>query len=199
MRRVGKFGGAGPLVRAAGIVSAVGLTVTGVTFAALQSQQAVLTGNTIQSATADLRIGTSSSSFAASRAGFSFQDLVPGGPAMPADGNTFYLKNYGSAPLALKLTVGSVPTNTSNVDLAKVFVQLTRVDSNVTQTASLQSLIDGYPANGLAITDVLSGGATGTFRVRASMAADAFSGTNATIGAIDLVFSGTAQTASTQS
>jgi len=194
MRRVGKFGGVSPIVRAAGIVSAVGLTVTGVTFAALQSQQAVLTGNTIQSATADLRIGTSASSFAASRAGFSFQDLIPGGPPMPSDGNVFYLKNYGSAPLALKLTVGSVPTNTSNVDLAKVLVQITRVDSNVVQTASLQSLIEGYPANGLALTDLLSGNTTGTFKIRASMTADAFTGTSASIGAIDLVFSGTAQT-----
>lgn len=192
MRQTRHLGGFSPVIRAVGIISAVGLLVSGVTFAALQSQQAVLTGNTIQSATADLRIGTSATSFASSRSGFSFQDLVPGGPAMPADGNVFYLKNSGNANLNLRLTVGSTPTNTSNVDLSKVFVQITRVDTGSQQMASLQSLMQGYPADGLLLTDPISNSAAVQYKLRASMAADAFSGTSASIGAIDLVFSGTA-------
>ena len=176
-----------PLLRAVGVLSTIGVMVTGVTFAALQSQQATLTGNTISSASADLRIGTSASTFAATRTGFNFQDIVPGGPAVPTDGNTFYLKNYGSAPLNLKLATGAAPTNTSNADLSKVMFQVTRVDNNTTQTVSLQALAEGY-----ALTDPIGANAVVQYKLRASMASDAFSGSGASISGIDLVFSGTA-------
>jgi hypothetical protein len=178
----------GPLLRAAGVLSVVGILVTGVTFATLQSQQASLTGSTIQSATADLRIGTSASTFAPSRSGFTFQDVVPGGPAMPTDGHTFYLKNYGTATLNLKTIIGSTPTVTGNVDLNKVKLQLTRVDTEAAQTASVQALKDG----GLALTNTIAPGAVVQYKLRAVMDADAFDGTGASVGAIDLVFSGTA-------
>lgn len=198
MKRVqkifGKMSGKGPVLRAAGVLAAVSIVVSGVTFAALQSQQATLTGNTIQSASADLRIGTSASTFAASRTGFSFQDVIPGGPAVPTDGYSFWLKNYGTAPLSLKLAIGAAPANTSNVDLSKVMVQLVRVDNNAAQTMSVQALVDGYPANGLAITDPIAPSAIVQYKLRASMAADAFSGSGASIGGIDLVFSGNAVT-----
>jgi len=189
-----KMSGKGPVLRAVGVLAAVSVVVSGVTFAALQSQQATLTGNTIQSASADLRIGTSASTFAASRSGFSFQDVIPGGPAVPTDGYSFWLKNYGTAPLSLKLAIGAAPANTSNVDLSKVAVQLVRIDNNATQTASVQSLVDGYPAGGLMITDPIAPNAVVQYKLRASMAADAFSGSGASIGGIDLVFSGNAVT-----
>jgi hypothetical protein len=176
----------GPLMRAVFILSAVAALVTGVTFASLQSQQAALTGNSIQSATADLRIGTSASTFDASRTGFTFKDVVPGGPAMPVDGQSFYLKNYGSASLSLKLVVGSSPTNTANVDLSKVKLQLTRVDNEATQASSVQMLSSG----GLAITDPIAPGVVVQYKLRALMDEEAFSGTAAVLGGIDLVFSG---------
>jgi hypothetical protein len=176
----------GPLLRAAGVLSAIGVLVTGVTFATLQSQNATLTGNSIQSATADLRIGTSASTFDTSRGGFTFKDVVPGGPAMPTDGNTFYLKNYGTAPLALKVVIGTTPTNASSADLSKVKLQLTRVDADHAQTASVQSLGD----TGLTLTDPIAPGAAVQYKLRAVMDADAFNGTSAAVSGIDLVFSG---------
>lgn len=183
-----------PLLRAIGVLSAIGIVVTGVTFAALQSQQATLTGNTISSASADLRIGTSATTFSTTptHSGFSFQSVIPGAPAVPVDGNIFYLKDAGTAPLALKVAVGTAPTNTSDVDLSKVFIELTRVDTGAVQTLSLKSLIDGYAANGLPLTDPIAPNAVIQYKLRASMAADAFSGPGATIGGIDLVFYGTA-------
>jgi len=188
----------GPLLRALTVVSSVGVLVTGVTFASLQSQQAVLTGNSIQTATAGLLIGTASATstaFSSSHSGFSFTNVVPGGPAMPEAGNTFYLKNNGTATLSLKLSVGTTPTNTSSVDLSKVNVNVTRTDTNTTQTASLQSLLDGYPASGLTLTDPLAPASTGVqYTISVSMAADAFTGSSASIGAIDFVFSGSAVT-----
>lgn len=178
----------GPLLRAVGILSAVGVLVSGVTFAALQSQSATLAGNSIQSATADLRIGTSASTFYDSRTGFSFKDVVPGGAAMPVDGNTFYLKNAGTAAMALKVVVGSTPVNASGADLSKVKLQLTRVDNDKVQTASILALSE----TGLAITDPIAPGAAVQYKLRAQMDADAFTGSGAAVSGIDLVFSGTA-------
>jgi hypothetical protein len=184
------------LARAIAVVASIGIVVTGVTFAALQSQQAVLSGNTIQSATASLLIGTASptsTAYGSSHSGFTFANVVPGGPAQPANGNVFYLKNAGTATLTLKLNVSSTPTNTSNVDLSKVNVIVTRADSGTAQTATLQSLVDGSPSGGLTLTDVLAPASAGTqYTVSVSMAADAFTGSSASIGAIDFSFSGTA-------
>jgi hypothetical protein len=186
------------LARAITVVMSVGVLVTGVTYAALQSQQAVLSGNTIQTASANLLIGTASATstaFSNSHSGFTFSNVIPGGSAQPADGNAFYLKNSGTATLSLKLAVGSTPTNTSNIDFTKVSVQITRVDTGTTQTATLQSLIDGYPSSGLALTDTLLPASTGVqYKLSVSMTADAFTGSSASIGSIDFVFSGTAAT-----
>jgi hypothetical protein len=185
----------GALARALSIVASVGIIVTGVTFAALQSQQAVLSGNTIQSATASLLIGTAtatSTAYSSSHSGFSFNDIVPGAAAQPAGGNVFYLKNTGTATLSVKLNVNGTPTNPSNVDLGKVKITVVRTDTNTSQTTTLQALIDSTPAGGLTLTDTLAPSATGTqYTMTVSMTADAFNGSSATIGAIDFSFSGT--------
>lgn len=186
----------GATARAISVVASVAIVVTGVTFAALQSQQAVLSGNTIQTASANLLIGTASATsteFSNSHSGFTFTNIVPGGPAQPVDGNSFYLKNTGTATLAIKLAVGTTPTNTSNVDLSKVTVTITRVDTGTTQSGSLQSLIDGNPSGGLSLTDPLVPASNGVqYKLSISMSDDAFTGSSAAIGAIDFVFSGTA-------
>lgn len=184
----------GALVRAIAIVASVGILVTGVTYAALQSQQAVLSGNTIQTASANLLIGTASATstaFSSSHSGFTFANIVPGGPAQPTNGNTFYLKNTGTANLSLKLGVATTPTNTSNVDLSKVNIIVTRVDTGTTQTTSLQAL-NSSAQGGLTLTDSLAPASIGTaYTISVSMAADAFSGSSASIGAIDFAFTGT--------
>jgi len=184
--------GYGAIARAIMVMGGVTALSTGATFAALQSQQATLTGNTISSAIADLRIGTSASTFSSSRSGFDFKDLVPGGPAMPTDGNNFYLKNYGTATLALKMAVGTTPVNTGAVDLTKVSVLLTRVDTSASQTFKLSDLVSSYATGGTALTDDLTGGTIAQYKLRISMDADAFSGQSASITGIDLVFSGSA-------
>ena len=180
-----------PLIRAVGVLGAVGVITTSATFAALQSQSATLTGNTIESATADLRIGTSTASFAASRTGFDFNGVIPGGAAMPASGNSFYLKNYGSANLAIKAAVTTAPSNLNNANLSKVYFDFTRVDTGATINLSLKSLVDGYATGGVRLNDTISGGAIAQYSVKVSMDADAFSGASAAISGIDLSFSGT--------
>jgi hypothetical protein len=106
----------------------------------------------------------------------------------------FYLKNYGTPLLGLKVAVSSVPTNTNNVDLSKVFLVLTRIDTNSTQSLALDKLVSSNAAGGLAMTDTLAGGVVAQYKAQIQMSTDAFSGTNADIGGIDLVFSGVAVT-----
>lgn len=189
MRRQSNFK---PLMRALAVMGLVMILVSGVTYAALQSQQAVLAGNTIQTATADLKISLNGTNFTSSQTGFDFTGVVPGGPAVPAAGYTFYLKNSGSTSSQVKMAVSSTPANLSAVDLSKVTITILRYPGGTAQSLSLSSLISSYADGGTALTDVLVAGGTNTYHIQASMAADAFTGSGATLGNIDFVFLGTA-------
>jgi hypothetical protein len=180
-----------PIIRFLLVVGIAGSLLSGVTFAALQSSPATLTGNSIESATADLRISTNNSSFSGSSLGFNFSGVVPGGSGVPAGGNTFYLKNFGSTSLAIKVSIPGAPTSQGGVDLNKVFISLTRVDTNFTTTLSLQSLIDGYVTGGVSTGFNINSGVTLTFNLKATMSADAINGSSANISGIDLQFTGT--------
>jgi len=193
VKRLSQYRSIQPLMRAVTVITAVAVLTTGVTFAALQSQQVALTGNTLQTATAGLQIGTSAASFATSRAGFTFKDIIPGGPAAPAVGNDFYLKNSGTATLTLKAAVSTTPVNSGNVNLSKVYVVFTRVDANTTQKIALSTLVSGYATGGTALTETLAGnGTVAQYKMQVSMDADAFTGTDASITGIDVVFTGIA-------
>jgi len=189
-RRRGTLATFQPIARAMMVVSAVAVLATGVTYAALQSKQASLTGNTISTATADLRIGTTESTFSNTRSGFDFTNIIPGTTPAPTEGYSFYLKNYGKAPMALKFAISTVPTNLSTVDLSKVYLSVTRVDTSATQKVSIASLVAADSTGGIALTDSLVGLAVAQYKTQVSMDDDAFSGTSATIGGMDLVFNG---------
>ena len=179
-----------PLVRAVAVMGAVIAIVSGVTFAALQSQQAVLSGNTISTASADLKISVNGTTFTASNVGFSYSDIIPGGSAVPAAGNSFYLKNSGSTPITTKTAISSVPTNTSNVDLSKVSVIITRTPGGSPQTFTVMQLMDAYASGGIQVSTALSVNEIAQYKAQVSMTADAFSGPSASLGNIDLVFIG---------
>jgi len=184
-----------PLLRAVTVMAVVGAIVSGVTFAALTSQQAVLAGNTIETATADLRVSQDGNTYTNSLTGFDFANVVPGGSAVPAAGYNFYLKNFGGTPLLLKLSIGSTVANPNNVDLTKVSVILTSIGSGAQpQTFTLASLIAANATGGVALTSPspLMAGTQAKFAVQVSMASDAFSGSNASLGNIDFAFSGLA-------
>lgn len=181
-----------PLLRAIMVISSVVILATGVTFAALQSQQAVLAGNSIQTATADLKISTDGTTFTNSRTGFAYSQVIPGAAPTALATSTFYLRNSGTPTLNLAVAVSSTPLNTQNVDLSKVYLIVTREDTPATQKFALSGLIAAYATGGLAITDPLLGGRTAQYRMQVSMDTDAFSGQEADISGIDLVFKGTA-------
>lgn len=187
MRRQSNFK---PLMRAVAVMGVVVAIVSGVTFAALQSQQAVLSGSTISTATADLKISLNGTTFATSSVGFSFSDIIPGGSAVPTTGNNFYLKNLGTTSVLTKVAVSSVPTNPNNVDLSKVSIIITRTPGGSPQTFTLAQLISNYASGGVQVSTALAINEVGQYKVQASMTADAFSGPSASLGNIDLVFIG---------
>ncbi|MGA3150058.1 MAG: hypothetical protein ABSD10_00350 [Candidatus Saccharimonadales bacterium] len=181
------------LLRGMAVIGAVGVITTGASFAALQSQNASLTGNIINSGTADLRISKDGTTFySPSTTGYTFDGVVPGGAAAPVGGNLFYLKNYGSANLAIKVGINAAPSNVNNVDLSKVYFQFTRVDSSGSPVSlSLKSLVDSYAAGGTPLSDTVNAGSTATYSVKASMDMDAFAGSSASLTGINLSFIGT--------
>jgi len=179
--------------RAVGVAAALVVAVSGVTFAALQSLQAKLTGNIINTATANLQVSSNGINFSAAEAGFNFMGLIPGGPPVPQAGYNVTLKNIGDAPLSLKLAISKNPSNLDNVDLTKVNVILTP-SGGTAQTFSLKSLMDAGTASGLSLstpTSLLPGNRL-TLSLQVSMAADAVSSTSADLNNFDLAFSGVA-------
>ncbi len=177
-----------------GVMMLAIIAVSGVTFAALQSQQNVLTGNTVETATANLGLSTDGINYGDSRVGFDFNNLMPGGAAMPIAGHGFYLKNAGGTALALKLMVSSTPSNPNGIDLSKVNILLTTVGSgNPAQSFSLQSLATAASSGGLPITGSIASGTTGQYKLQIQMAADAVTGQGAQLGGIDFAFGGVAQ------
>lgn len=187
-------GNSSAILRAIGVMCAVIIVISGVTYAALQSQQAVLAGNTITSASADLKVSVDNVNFGNSMPGYNFSDVIPGGPLAPVAGYPFYLKNSGSIATTLKVSVSGAPTNASSVDLSKVSVIFTRVPGGTPQTFTLDALISAHATGGLALTDTLSANTSLSYKVQIAMNADAFNGQGASIGNIDFVFMGTAVT-----
>lgn len=182
-----------PLLRSIWSLLAVTIILTGVTFAALQSQTASLTGNTVSSATAFLLISNDGTTFNNTKSGFNFANIIPGGAAVsPTSGGVFYLKNTGTANLSIKVAVSSTPSNPNNADLSKVFLVFTRVDNGTQTSFSVKSLVDSFAGGGVALGDTISAGTTLEYTVKASMAIDAYNGfSGATVSGIDLSFSGT--------
>lgn len=175
------------------IIIATLVSAGGISWAALQSAPAKLTGNTIETATAGLQVSIDGANFASSLPGFDFNNLVPGGAA--AGNYTFTLKNTGGVAVNLRFAVSSEPSNPANVDLSKVNVVLTPANGSP-QSFALQSLIDSNASGGLAITAPaqLFAGNRQLFTLQVSMASDAFSGGSASLTNIDFTFTGVAVT-----
>jgi hypothetical protein len=183
------------VVRSLAIIMAVLISASGISWAALQSQPAKLTGNTIETASANLVVSTDNTNFAASLVGFDFNNLVPGGTAVPVGGYSFTLKNSSAINVNLKFAVSTTPSNPAGVDLGKVNVILTP-SGGTPQSFTLQALVNTNVSGGMAVTNpaILFAGTRQSFTVQVSMAIDAFSGSSASLGNIDFAFTAVAVT-----
>lgn len=134
-----------PIARAIGVISAVLIVVSGVTFAALQSQDAKLSGSRISSATASLLIGDNQNNFTDIRNGFDFTDVIPGGPAAPAEGKPFNLLNQGSADLKLRAKLNpNVFSQQQSTELNKVYIVIKDSMTNQSSEVSVGQLLNSY-------------------------------------------------------
>lgn len=161
----------------------------GVAFAILQSRQNLLTGNTISTATANLLISNDGVNYSESVPGFDFSNIIPGDLPVPAEGYPVYLKNSGSVPLALKLSIANTPSNPGAADLAKINIALTAVAGEAaSQGFTLESLVNGgMPVPG----GNLARGETRQYKIQALTADDIEPG--AIISNIDFAFVGLAR------
>jgi hypothetical protein len=183
------------LSRAMGVMAAVVIVVSGVTFAALQSQQVKLTGNVIQTATANLLVSPDGVNYSAAQTGFSFGGLIPGGQAMPTSGYPLYLKNAGGTPLELKFSVSTTPSNPDAVDLNKVNVIITPASGGSPQSFTLAALIAANASGGVTLLTPgsLMPGLSAQYTLQVAMTTDAITGSSASLGNIDFAFTGLAQ------
>jgi len=170
------------------------VSLSGAAFAALQSQQSTLKGNTIQTATANLQLSSDGTTYMSSLNGYSFNNLVPGGSATPAAGFGLYIKNMGSTNLNVKLAISKPITNPDNVDLSKVHVILVPTAGGSQINLTLQDLITNAAGGGMSLpnaTRVLPNQSIG-YVMQVSMESDAVNGSSASLSDIDFSFSATA-------
>jgi hypothetical protein len=185
-----------PLIQAMGIITAVMVLVTGVTFAALQSQQAVLKGNSLATAMAELKISKDNSNYSTIVDGYTYSNLIPGGSPTPTNGNPIYLQNTGSVALAAKISVNEALSNPNNVDLTKVHVILLPFGGGALQNITLKDLVTASATGGIALTGgglnhVNAGGNAG-FAMQIMLDSDATTGSSANIGNLIFNFDATA-------
>lgn len=186
-----------PVVRAVGVIAAVAVLVTGVTFAALDSSSASLTGNTVSSATADLTVSTNGSTFDSTKPGFDFEDVVPGGDPVPETGHAFWLQNEGAADLDLTATLpGTITTDPALLDLTKVHLIITDPGADEAlgggdDTEVLNATFADLNAGEESIDGQLGSNDIKKFVVQVSMDANAFDGSSGSISAFDIEFNGT--------
>lgn len=183
------------LLRPIGVLSAVIVLASGVTFAALQSQSATLQGSRITSATANLLIGDGQGGYGATAQGFNFDNIEPGGAPMPTPGNSLSLKNSGTSNLALKLTMNpNTFANPQNANTDRIFITLTPLSgSGPMQQFSLATLMAAYTSNTpLPLNLNIAAGQVSQYSLQVQMTADSVTSTTSgvTLTGINLIFSG---------
>lgn len=190
-----------PVARAIAVFGVVAIAVTGVTYAAINSQ-ATLTNNIISSATANLQV-KSTGSFATQDAGFAFTGVIPGGPAVPAAGKAFQLKNAGDTDLDISVSVPTAPTFSGGpVDMSKVNLIVsctTPGGKNFGITKDIAALEGAHTTGGVLLTSDFLPKTTDTLAncvAKIQMDVDAFSGSNTGVSDFfNIVFTGTPHTA----
>jgi len=182
-----------PVLRATGVIGVVAAMVTGVTYAALNTQ-ATLTANTVSTATVGLEVGTTAVDTGATKPGIAFTSVVPGTGVT----KSFYLKNTGDAPLDVTAHVPTLPGAPAGgygfsgfenltVDITSPDPACTGLVVHTTMLA-LNSGDVALPCNALPVT-----GAEGTprqYEAHVDITPAAVTGTHAGVDVFDLVFSG---------
>lgn len=186
------------LARAGSALAIIMTLVSGVTFAALRSQNNVLSGSRLTSASADLTMARmNNDQWYTSLTAFDFPEVVPGGEPGPATGNDLFFRNGGSTNLDLKYGINiSKVVNPNGLDLSKVRVVV--VDANGGTVFASHSLTQLGAALGagtpLPVNIVLGKNSITHLRVLMQLEEGASSNNTSQVELtnLDIVFSGTA-------
>lgn len=189
-----KRNNAGVLARALLSLVVVGVIVGGVTFAVLQSQAAIMRGNTIMTATTGMQVSREDVTYSDTVDGYVFGALIPGGQATPSSGYPVYLKNTSSTKLEPRMSVPGPVTNPGNINLSKVRVIITPASGGAEQSVALADLIASNATGGVPLTGFgkIFGNAKISFTLKVALDADAYSGSGAAIDNFSFNFSGVA-------
>jgi hypothetical protein len=182
-----------PLLRAIGVLSAVGILMTVATFAALQSTGNALTGNSIETATANLQISNDGTTYVSSVPGFDFDGVIPG--PMPQGNHAVTLKNVGTTNVGLLLGVPAQPTINGITDLSHVSIVITQSGTGgVTYTPQIIKLSDLLAGNVPLGKIILFKGSSMSFSLQVMIDSGSVpAGAAASISGLDIVFTGLPQ------
>lgn len=181
-----------PVIRAVLVVGAVAALVTGVTFAALDSE-ATLTDNDLASATVGLQVNNTDNGGdpAATDTGFDITGLVPGSEYLPP-GYHFSLTNTGDTDMRVKVKVTG-GTESGTVDKTKVhfrFDNTTDATSSPVEYTWAELEAAGQTLPGVSDPDDLGVAETNHFDMRVKLDADAITGSSASIDDFTFTFTG---------
>jgi predicted ribosomally synthesized peptide with SipW-like signal peptide len=172
-----------PVARALITIGAVAAIVTGVTFAALNSQT-TLSGNTI-TATPGLLLSTNGSTYGSTIPGFTF-NVTPG--STTGVSQTFNIKNTTASAMALSLSLPAAVTFTGGtVNNSDVHVAVACTTPTMTLTSDLATLATAP----VPVTGSLTANTSASCTVSATMDSAAISsGSTVTSSSFNLQFSG---------
>lgn len=182
-----------PTLRAIGVISAVAVLVGGVTFAALNSQ-ATLTNSSINSATASLKLWDGDS-WDSTAPGFIITDLIPGtGVTKP-----LYMQNAGTVGLNVVAHVPVAPSATgfSGWENLTVAIKSYKPACGITVNTNMADLLAGdvaLPCNTFTAGAAGDGNVQwteGNYDFKFDITPAAVTGSSASVGNFDIVFSGT--------
>ena len=186
-----------PMLRAVGVIGVVAGLATAVTFAALSSQ-ATLTDNNMSTATASLKLWDGDS-FESTAPGFSLTNVIPGTNTAPFN---FYFQNDGGLNLNVTAHIPVAPSTTNVADFADIDVTISSAELGCgipSVTTTMAALIAGevaLPCNSLTAgaqgnNQVGFETTEGNYSVVVNIDPTTVSGSQATVGNFNLVFTGT--------
>lgn len=178
--------------RAVGVIGATAVLATGVTFAALQSNVATLSDNSVAATTASLSLYDAvSGTFKTPAAGFTVTDLTPGTLSSP---KPFYLKNDGTSALDLAVKAESPASAVGFDQWSELKVQIKDFQGTLINT-DMAALIAGnvaLPGDELPAGAQGDGNSTvaGNYTISFYIDAADVSGSTLSVGNFDLDFIG---------
>jgi hypothetical protein len=177
-----------PIARATGVMGVTAAMITGITFAAFNTNSVVLADSNLTVDTSVLRI-SSGGAYATAAAGFN-DTLTPG---ITSTAHEFYLQNLSNSNLAISVGVSADAGNLDgNGIIYKIYDQagVLVLEKTYTQLNTTPQLLDGQ-LNALAAGSADGLPTEGDYTYTVTVNGSAVTGNSGNLGNYDLTFTGT--------